>query len=109
VPGRKIGRDLSFAGTDYLYMFLTSKKTVKVKVNVHFRGAEPLKKSRPGTQHDGSRNEVDAFSMHGFDLRKFDLPKGTIKDKKTFLNATLTTIQNDRKMIEHCRDVCRKF
>lgn len=47
--------------------------------------------------------------MQGFDLRKFDLPKGTIKDKKTFLNATLNTIQNDRKMVEHCKNVCRKF
>jgi hypothetical protein len=76
---------------------------------VHFRGGDGIRKTKAGSNAmDGAHTEVDAFSMHQFDLRKFDLPKGTLKDKKSFLVATLNTIQNDKKMIEHCKNVCRK-
>jgi hypothetical protein len=92
-----------------LFIFLSSKKTIKVKASVHFRGGDGIRKTKAGSNAmDGAHTEVDALSMHQFDLRKFDLPKGTLKDKKNFLVATLNTIQNDKKMIEHCKNVCRK-
>lgn len=62
-------------------------------MGVQFKGGEVVRKTKAGSNvTDGPHTEVDAFSMQQFDLRKFDLPKGTLKDKKNFLVATLNNI-----------------
>ena len=48
IPGKKIGREVSFEGekTDYLWMYMTAKKAVKLRAIVNFKSDQ---RRRPGT------------------------------------------------------------
>lgn len=100
--GKKVGHEITFDNKEYLFISLSSSKLIKVKVTVSFRGEKGLKY---GTTINFKRR-VD---MNNFDLTKFTLGRGSIKDKKTVLTDAIKSITGDKTMIKHCKEVVNEI
>jgi hypothetical protein len=51
----------------------------------------------------------EKMDINSFDLRTFQLGRGTIKEKKMMLTQTLDGVLENRKAIQNCKEVVRKF
>lgn len=97
LPGKKIGRELTFAGekTDFLWIVMTAKKQVSFSVKCSFK--DGFVRRRVGTNDNALVSdvggEVDVNNpASAYDFKYFNLGQGTIKDKKKKLQEYLTAI-----------------
>jgi hypothetical protein len=92
---------VTFEGLEFLYIFLQTPKTVRVTVHAMFKNSR-------GTSYGNSSNHRERFNGIHFDLAKFNLGRGTIKDKRIVLQEALRGITADKKIVQHCKEVVRK-